>query len=280
VNRDKGFTSILILLLIILVGGIYFLVTKRAEDGALTQIIPSPLPSPTPYQFPYKNPTIPKNQSYRIIIVGDSIVAALGANANQLRLDLISHYPNNEFVTYNYGYPSTNILSLYSRLTEVTKNGTADSVPILKQGFELIIIESFGYNPLSEYPVSDGLKKQNEELEKNIGEILKQKPNVALAFLTPIAPDPITFGQGTLDLSSTVRKQWVEERVAYINNHRKFAEEKGIPVIDVFKASLKPNGEVNKKYISDDFIHPSKAGIELISKSIADYIFTNKVFPE
>jgi len=37
---------------------------------------------------------------------------------------------------------------------------------------------------------------------------------------------------------------------------------------------------VNKTYISDDFIHPSKKGIELISQTIADFIFNNKIFPE
>ena len=110
--------------------------------------------------------------------------------------------------------------------------------------------------------------------------ILEKKPDVALAFLTPIALDPVNFARGTINLSPEVRKQWVAERVAYIDNHGKFAESKGIPVIDVYKTSLKPNGEVDKTYISDDFVHPSKKGIELISQSIADYIFSNKIFPQ
>lgn len=202
--------------------------------------------------------------------MGDSIVNTLGPNANVLRQYLIKHYPDSEFVTYNYGYPATNVLSLYERLAG----------DILKQGFELIIIESFGYNPLSEYPLVEGLKKQSEELERSVRLIVKEKPNAALAFLTPIAPDPNTFGLSTRDLSPEQRAAWVEERIAYINNHRKFAEEKGIPVIDVYKASLKPDGKVNRIYISDDFIHPSILGIDLISKSIADYIFTNKVFSQ
>jgi lysophospholipase L1-like esterase len=203
----------------------------------------------------------------------------MGLNANILREDLIKLYPDSEFVTYNYGYPSTNVLSLYQRLTEKTENDGSENVAVLKQGFEFIVIESFGYNPLSEFPLSEGLKKQDEELERSVRAILKEKPNVALAFLTPIALDPINFARGTINLSPGVRKQWVEERVYYINNHRRFAEEKGIPVIDVYKASLKSNGEVDRTYLSDDFVHPSKKGIELISKSIADYIFTNKIFP-
>lgn len=233
------------------------------------EIINIPNSTPTTYQFPYKNPIIPKNKSYRTVLIGDSIVASLGPNANNLRLDLIKHYPGNEFVNYNYGYPSTNILSLYDRLQNT----------ILKQGFDLIIIESFGNNPLSEYPLSEGLQKQNDELKKSVDLILKTNPNAALAFMTPIALDPLTYAKSTRNLSQIVRKQWVDERVAYIDNHRRFAENLGIPVIDVYKVSLKKDGTVDRSYISDDYIHPSAKGIELISSTIADYIFNSKIFP-
>ncbi len=277
-DKEKGAAGILIILLIILLPSIYLLKTRNANNH--TRLISTNPPTPTPYQFPYRLPAIPKNQSYRIIIVGDSIVGSLGPNANTLRLDLIKYYPDSEFVTYNYGYPSTSVLSLYPRLTQTTKNGPTENMAILKQVFELIIIESFGYNPLSEYTLAEGLQKQNEELERSVREILKQRPNAALAFLTPIAFDPENFARSTRDLSPTVRKQWVEERIAYINNHKKFAQEKSIPVIDVYNASLKENGEVDPKFISDDFVHPSQAGIELISKTIADYIYRNEVFPK
>lgn len=272
--QNRGFAHIFVLFLIIILIAIYFL--RLAKTNNLSENIPSP----TPYQFPYKNPSIPKKQSYRMVIVGDSIVNTLGLNANVLRERLIDYYPDSEFVTYNYGYPSTNILSLYTRLTEKTKNGSIENNPIIKQEVELIIIESFGYNPLSEYTLSEGLKKQEEELEKSVRLILSEKPNVSIAFLTPIAPDPVNFARGSIDLTPEVRKNWVEERIAYIDNHRKFAIDKGIPVIDVYPMSLNPDGSVNRTYISDDSIHPSKAGVELISKVIADYIFTNKIFPQ
>jgi lysophospholipase L1-like esterase len=273
-DKDKGFAPIL-LLVVILAAILYLLLPKTKTP--IVQI----LPTPTPYQFPYKNPSIPKNGSYRIFIVGDSVVAALGSNANTLRLNLINYYPDSEFVTYNYGYPATNVLDLYKRLTENSKeaNGT-ENPAILTQVYELIIIESFGYNPLSEYPLEEGLKKQNEELERSVRAILSQTPKASLAFMTPIALDPINFARSTRDLSPEERKRWVDERVAYIDNHRKFAEERGIPVIDVYRASLKPNGEVDRTYISDDFVHPSQKGIELMSKTIADYIFNNKIFPQ
>ncbi len=274
-DKEKGFAHVFILLLIFVFVAVYFLYISKSKN--LTQTIS---PTPTPYQFPYKNPSIPKNRSYRMIIVGDSIVNSLGLNANVLREDLIKYYPDSEFVTYNYGYPSTNVLSLYQRLTQTTNDGAKDNQAILTQQFELIIIESFGNNPLSQFPLVEGLQKQNEELERSVNSILAQKPNAALAFLTPIALDPINYARGSRDLSPEVRKQWVTERVAYIDNHRKFAQEKGIPVIDVYKASLKPDGTVDKSYISDDFIHPSKKGIELISQTITDYIFNNKIFSQ
>jgi lysophospholipase L1-like esterase len=228
-----------------------------------------PLPSPTPYQFPYQERSHTKNRSYRIALVGDSIVYALGPNANQLREKLIKYYPDNEFVNYNFGFPSTSVASLYDRLNDT----------ILKVDTDLIIIESFGNNPLSEYPLTEGLKKQTEELEKSVRLILSQMPHTSLAFMTPIALDPVNYGRGTVDLAPQVRQQWVDERVAYINNHKQFALDKGIPLIDVYSLSLLPSGSVNRIYISDDAIHPSKAGVELISRAIADYIFTHKVFP-
>jgi len=145
--REKGFIQIIVPILILILIGIYFIYTAKPKT-LIQNIIPVTTPTPTPYQFPYRGPVIPKAQSYRIIIVGDSIVNTLGLNANALRLDLIKYYPDSEFVTYNYGYPSTNVLSLYQRLTETTNDGTKDNQAVLTQQFELVIIESFGNNPL------------------------------------------------------------------------------------------------------------------------------------
>ncbi len=282
-KRNRGFIHFFVIAVVVIAIFLYIIAPKDTlndfKNNLFQKALESTLPTLTPYQFPYKVPQIPKNQSYRIIIVGDSIVASLGPNANTLRLDLIKRYPDNEFVTYNYGYPATNILTLPLRLTEVTSNGLSENPPILKQGFELLILESFGYNPLSEFTLSEGLQKQTEILEQSVGLILKEKPNAALLFMTPIALSN-DFAKGTYDLSPLQRKSWVEERNAYIENHIKFAKEKGIPIIDVYKASLKPDGSVDKTYISKDFIHPSQKGVDLISQTISDYIFENKIFPQ
>lgn len=274
-DNKNGFIHILLLVVILITASVFIYTSIHTKPRILEAT-----PEPTPYEFPYKNPAIPKNRSYRIVIVGDSIAATLGLNANVLRLELIKYYPDSEFVTYNYGYPATNVLTLPDRLTQQTNSGSGQNPAILKQGFELIIIESFGYNPLSELPLEEGLKKQTQALEQSVELILKEKPNVAVAFMTPIALSFKNYARASYDLSPQVRKEWVTERIAYINNHKKFATERGIPVIDVYTLSLKSNGEVDETYISDDFVHPSIKGIKLMSKAIADYIFANKIFPQ
>lgn len=97
--------------------------------------------------------------------------------------------------------------------------------------------------------------------------------------MTPIAMSATDFAKGTYDLNYKTRTAWITERIAYIENHNKFAEEKGIPFIDVYNASLKVDGLVDKKYIGSDYIHPSKLGIDLISQTIANYIYDHEIFP-
>jgi hypothetical protein len=245
--------------------------------------IPIPtVATPTPFDpFPYSSPEIPRSQSYRTLLVGDSMVAAFGLNAEPLRQALLSYYPDNEFVNYNYGFPSTNILSLPERLTTETVSLGHSYQSILSQGFDLIIIESFAYNPLSEMSLLGGLEKQNEVLEIVVLELIKKQPETVIAFMTPIAPNKTSFAKNVYDLSSAERLLWVEERVAYINNHIKFAKDNNIPLIDVYEKSLTDNGDGDVKYINpDDNIHPSNEGIDLMAKTIAQFIFEHQIFPK
>ncbi|HSX48907.1 MAG TPA: hypothetical protein VLE44_01460 [Candidatus Saccharimonadales bacterium] len=239
------------------------------------------LPSATPFNpFPYKRPTIPSKRSYLTVLVGDSMTEALGVNANQLRLDLISLYPNNEFVNYNYGFGSTNILSVPDRLSIGSVYLGNPYPPILTQGFDLIIIESFAYNPLSQFPVSVGLQKDEETLDSIVKEIIIKHPESIIALMTPIAPNKETFAKGTVNLTPAQRNEWVSERLAYIQKHIDYAKARNLPLINVYEKSLTANGDGDPKYINQtDNIHPSVAGIQLICKTIADFIYQNQFFP-
>ncbi len=250
---------------------------KKTAENVTTYLSPSS----TPFNpFPYNRPTIPDKQSYLTYLVGDSNTESLGVNANELRLKLIAHYPTKEFVNYNYGFGSTNILTLPDRLnTETTYKGTKFP-PILTQGFDLIIIESFAYNPLSEYPLEEGLKKHNEILDQSIGQIIKANPNAVIAFMTSLAPNSKTYAKGVYDLSAETRLKWVIERKAYIQNHIDYAKKNNIPLINVYEKSLDANGDGDLRYINkDDNIHPSKEGIALMTQTIADFIYETSIFP-
>jgi len=269
-------------LLVLIIFGIFVAVgvTSLSKNSPQTVVPPKQLTKPKIY-FPYQKPTIPVKRSYLTFLVGDSIIAALGKNANQLRLDLIAYYPTHEFVNYNYGFSSTNILSVTNRLNSQTLDQGETFPPIIEQTFDLIIFESFAYNPLSQFPLAEGLKKQIEILDQSIKSIIDRHPGSVVAIMTPIAPSEKYFAKGVYDLKPEVRRQWVQERVAYIQNAINYAQNNHIPLINVYERSLTSDGQANLKYINpSDYIHPSKEGIKLISLTIADYIFQNRIFPQ
>src|SRR3989344_5477429 len=120
--------------------------------------IVAPTATPTPFNpFPYMPPKLPYSHAYLTMLVGDSIVAALGPNADLLRQHLIEYYPDHEFVNYNYGFGATSIETLPDRLNKGSIYLDQNYLAILSQGFDLIIIESFGYNPLSQLNEGEGL---------------------------------------------------------------------------------------------------------------------------
>ena len=213
---------------------------------------------------------------YLIILVGDSMTEYIG-NSTELRGYLSEYYPGKTLDVYNYGFGSTNIQTVPYRLTQWT-NRDRPYQPILDIDFDLIIIESFGHNPLSEYPREEGLRKQDQTLEEIVKLIKDRRPNAKIAFLTTISPNSKTYAHGVADLTPEARKIWVEERIAFIKNHAEFAKSRNIPLINVFEKSLNSSGDGDLQYIEDkNYIHPSPKGIILIQREIADFIYTNKL---
>lgn len=216
-------------------------------------------------------------QDYTIVLVGDSMTEALG-NSDELKGYLNQYYPDKTFEVLNYGYGSTNILTLPERFTQTTSHGR-DFRPIDLIDFDLILIESMGYNPLSHLPLTEGLQTQNSTLDQLIKLITEHHPQATIAFLATIAPNYHIYAQGVADLSESQRKQWVEERNTYIQNHIDYAKSHNIPVIDVFNASKGWDGQGRTIFIRDeDHIHPSPTGILFISREIADFIFRKKLY--
>lgn len=243
--------------------------------------ITTPQPTPTPKTFKlidqYVSPKIDNKESYTLIFLGDSMTEALGENFDFLRKSLTKLYPKKIFGLFNYGYGSTNILSVEERLNKDTSYQGRNLPAILNRYFDIILIESFGNNPLSEFPLDQGLQKQTTALDNMVAELADTHPNSLIVFVATVAPSS-QYAKGVVDLSPTERIKWANERRAYIENHISYAKRHNIPLINVYKKTLDKNGLTINKYLnSGNYIHPSTAGVTLISQTIADYLYKNKI---
>ncbi len=192
---------------------------------------------------------------------------------------LKKYYPKKEIHILNYGIGSTSILTLPKRLREASSRGNELLPAILSKDFDVILIESFGNNPLSNFSLNEGLKKQSETLEQSIKLIREQKPKAVIIFVATIAPNKQRYGEGVVTLGPKEREQWANERISYIKNHMDFAKAHNIPLIDIFDKSL-VNGDGNIDFVNNvDFIHPSDTGLTFIGKEIGEFIFSQRILP-
>jgi lysophospholipase L1-like esterase len=242
-------------------------------------IIPQPTPTLKILKLidHYEPPKIATASSYTLIFTGDSMTEALGENFDNLRLDLAKYYPKKVFGLFNYGFGSSNILSIKDRLNHDTVYQGKNFPAILNRYFDIILIESSGNNPLSEFPLDQGLQKQTAALDQMVAQLTDTHPNSLIIFIATVAPSSL-YGKGVVNLSPQVRIQWANERRAYIENHISYAKKHNIPLINVYEKTLDKNGLTINKYINPSTnIHPSSAGVNLISQMIADYLYQNHI---
>lgn len=260
--------AICFLIIILGLGIFYFIIHQQKPQLELNQAKPKEVSVAD-------KPKVKYPQDYTIVMVGDSMTETLG-NSTELK-QYLSDYYKKSFEVLNYGFGATNILSVIDRITKETEHGRKFR-PIADINYDLILVESFGENPLSQYPLEEGLRRQNKELDKIVETLKNTNPKGKIVFVATISPNKITFAQNQVDLTNEVRANWVKERIAYIQNHIGYANSHNIPVINIFKDSLMENGDGNPDYINtQDYIHPSPSGIIFISKEIADFIYKNKI---
>ena len=215
------------------------------------------------------------SSNYTLVFVGDSMTEYLG-NFDELKEALKKYYPQKKFLLLNYGFSSTNILSIPDRLEKLSDYNGRGYQPINDISFDLIFIESMGNNPLSQFSLEEGLKKQTAALDRIINIIVQKHSKSSIIFVATIAPNKDWYGTGIMSLSPEQKLQWVSERNSYIKNHMEYAKSHNIALIDIFDKSLDSTGTGNIDYLnSNDFLHPSPTGIIFISQQIADFIYKN-----
>lgn len=289
----KG-SSIIILFFVILLlvfVGLY----RESQKTKETTIIHTPTSAsktvPTSTQAPfifttYTAPKIKKKQVYTIAMIGDSMTVSLGPHGGGFSEYINALYKNNEtdpqrIIIDNYA-KSSNILAVNDQLSKKRTISEYTFGPLLSEEYDLILVESYGYNPLSQYGVEDGIKKQNEELDKLMTKLITSRPHAAIVFVATIAPNVQNFAKMTqTKIPETQRRAQAEERIAYLKNHIEYAKKHNIPLVNIYEKSLTPTGEGNMEYIdpSDD-IHPSAIGVIFIGRELGDFIYSQQILPK
>lgn len=248
--------------------------------------LPSLPPIQTPTITPYTPPKIPKKDFYKIVMVGDSMTEELGVHGGKVSDYLNTLYkstPGHQRILIdNYAKGSTSVLQLKDMMNSQATRDNTTLQPLLSSQFDVILIESFGYNPLSQFGLQDGLKKQLQTLDETVRLLTATHPQSVIMFVATIAPNKETYAQSINPSSSLQsREEAAQERMLYIENHISYAKRHGIPLIDIFDISLTPSKDGDPQYINpNDNIHPSFAGIDFISHTIANNIYNSRLLPQ
>ena len=211
-----------------------------------------------------------------IAIYGDSMVDTMGTNLPYFKKALAQYYPQTSFTLLNYGIGAQNIEQGLTRFSQPYNYKDRNySAPINSEA-EIIIIESFAYNPMGEA----GLDQQWLALSQMVDQARANGAKVML--LATIAPTKSQFGQGPggIDWPPQDAGEHAGLIGRYLENAVNLGRSLNLPVIDAYHASLLANGEGNLNYISShDHIHPSVSGHQFIANLVAQKIAQLDLIP-
>jgi len=211
-----------------------------------------------------------------IAIYGDSMVDTMGTNLPYFKKALAQYYPQTNFTLLNYGIGAQNIEQGLTRFSQPYNYKDRNySAPINSEA-EIIIIESFAYNPMGEA----GLDQQWLALSQMVDQARANGAKVML--LATIAPTKSQFGQGPGGIDWPQDTAWQHAGLIgrYLENAINLGRSLNLPVIDAYHASLLANGEGNLNYISShDHIHPSVSGHQFVANLVAQEIAQLDLIP-
>jgi len=222
--------------------------------------------------------TQPRSTKYpkmSIAIVGDSMVDTMDTNLPYLQRELSLVYPTTTFTLLNYGIGSTTIDSGPSRLVEPFAYKDRSYEPIITLKPDLVIIESFAYNPLP-----DGNLAHHAEVVTQMVDSLRSHGISRIALMATIAPNREQFGRGPGGVNWNIETQDIHTAAinTYLQNTFTIAKNLNLPLIDAYSQSRDLLGNGLLDYINThDHIHPSVAGHQFIAKQIINTLVTTKI---
>lgn len=222
--------------------------------------------NPSPSAQPIKVKSI-KSGNLTIAVFGDSMVDTMETNLPYLEKKLKSFYLNIKFNLLNYGIGSQNAKDGNNRFNNSFSYKDRNYLSILNSNADIIIVESFAYNPMDSV----------DEYDQNLRSILNKAKDSGkkIYFLATIAPLKKNFGKGPGGVNWDNDTAW--NHATKIQEHMErgiaIARDLSIPIIDCYHTTLQNNGEGIVSYVnSHDGIHPSVAGHNYIAEKIAKTI--------
>lgn len=213
-----------------------------------------------------------------IAFLGDSMIDTLGSDLRLVHDELVRVYPDATFTLLNYGVGGENIVSGLERVTRDTVYLGQHRPSLLSQQPDVIVIESFGYNP---FTFEMGALEQHWlSLAYIVDAIKANLQGTKIVIAATIAPNSRTFGDGASGLSFSQEDKWQRTQTikSYLENALRFAQSERIPLADVYHASLDSAGDGKELYVNPgDHIHYSDLGRQLFARTVVNTIATNKL---
>lgn len=212
-------------------------------------------------------------KSYIIAFIGDSMIETMGGGLPYVYEKLKQKYPKTEFVLYNYGIGSENLVEATSRLSIPYSYKDREFPPLPELGADIIVIGSYSYNPIAPFDKNEAWLL----LADFINKIKVMSPKTYL--LAEIAPIKEGFGKGIggVNWPPEVVGPHIESIFAGLENSLRLAEVLEVETINVFKESKVADSRYgDAKYVSTyDGIHYSEEGQALTAKVIVDTLKFN-----
>jgi len=218
---------------------------------------------------------------FKIVALGDSMTDTAGEGCPLLRAELEKKYPGRKFDIHNYGVGGTRVGYGLWRLTHNYEFNDKKYDALVKLDPDLVLVESFAYNNGSDGPREGGLP-HFREMHHKIIETLRQKTNAKIVYMATIAPDTDRFLESVPSFFNTpvsIRKWMAEDRMVYLEEAIKIAEEMELPLVNVYQASLDAakQGLALERWINPkDWIHPGEEGHKFIAENIVK-VFVEKM---
>ncbi len=247
--------------------------------------IPTPLPTSTTLSAPTPTPTpidsrTAKKRSITVSLVGDSMIDTLGPVGSGLAQRLNAIYPNATFTIINHGVGAENIDSGLRRLTNSYSYMGLGRNAVISEHPDVVVIESFGYNPFPQSDINDALTTHWLRLAAMVDTIRQQLPESKIVIAATIAPNWDVFGDGAPGIAFTPedKRARVDVIKKYLENTIAFAKSQNLPLANAYNGSLDNDGNGLVRYINaGDHIHYSDSGRSYFSQIVANSIISNRL---